>query len=123
MLQQPWKPSGGEFSFSESLFYDPTSTGIVLAIRYIWESLPETSRTLDQVEARLRAILHEEVERVTTAGFLDGDRIIIRNVVCYCVQFRPEYSRSAIKLEQMILSVLGPELQKARENARRHGVE
>ena len=123
MLQQPWKPGGGKFSLSEDLFWDPINAGIALAIHYTWESLPEASRTLDQVEAKLRAILHEEAERVATAGFLDGDRVLLRNAVCNCARFRPECSESAIKLEQLVLSVLGPELQKAREDARRNGVE
>jgi hypothetical protein len=123
VIQQPWKPSGGEFSLGESPFFDPISTGIALAIRHVWEVLPQTTRTLDQVEAKLRAILREEAERVASAGFLDGDRVLIRNAVCLCAQFRPEGSAPAGKLEQMVLPVLEAELRKAREDAGRHGVE
>ena len=124
MLQQPWKPSGGKFSYREDLVEDQLSREIATAIRYVWEILPEGSRSLDQVDARLRAFVREESEKAaSTPGLLDTDRVLIRHAVHFCARFRPEYSTSAVKLEQMVLSVLEPELQKARKDARRHGVE
>ena len=124
MLERdPWKP-GGKFSYRSDLIEGPLNRQMQLVVRLVWDGLPEASRTLDEVEEKLRLLVREESERIAnTAGFLDPERVFIRNAAQYCALFSPEHSRSAAKLEEMVLSALGQELQQARDEFRRHGSE
>lgn len=120
--KQPWTPGGGKFSYRDSLFEDQLNLQMATAIRYVWENLPKESRSMDKVDERLKTLVREEAERVAaTPGFLDTDRALIRQAVHMCARLRPEHSTSAAKLAQLILSVLDPELQKAKDDSRRHG--
>ena len=115
----PWKPDGGGHPYQD-LVEGQLNPSMAMVIRMAWDNLPEESRSIQQVEDKLRILVREEAERcANTPGFFYIDRRLIRNAVQRCAQFRPENAKSSEKLARMVLSALEQELSRAREDERR----
>ena len=118
--RKPWEPDGGRSLDVESLTVSEITRHMAVAIRLTWDALPEESRTLQEVECRLKSTLREEAERAAVPGYFDDDRLFVRHALQSCANLRPQYMQSAEKLERMVLSALDEELRRARDDQRRN---